>query len=389
MNGKAFSLLFFGLNDNNYPYTRIGHEILKCCADNGAEVSAFSFKNKELSTSFLDERIKLTEFPNFFTSKALTYLMYSLFSFFYILREFYRNSNTCFIVPTTPPFTLTLVVAFVKLLTFGKLKWVYHMQDIHPEISFVSEDKSHVYSFLRKLDTFFIQSSNKTITLSEEMKSALVLRKKSLNESIFVVNNFVEEFLVSKHRFNFLEGDKCDGKIIYIFSGNIGKFQRVVEIVQLFLNLDKFDGVFYILGDGDELPNVKKLLSDHNNKNRIRLLGRKPFDEANQLAAQCDYGIVSLNTDITKYAYPSKFATYLSMGLHVLAFVDEDSQISKEIEKHNLGDVISNNEAFGQVILNSENLIDVERIRIKNTSKELFGKTLLVSKNCQILDSIK
>jgi len=389
MNGKAFSLLFFGLNDNNYPYTRISHEILKCCADNGAEVSAFFVNNKKLNVSFLDDRINVTECPNFFTSKALTYLSYSLFSFFYILRAFYRNSNTCFIVPTTPPFTLTLVVAFVKLLTFGKLKWVYHMQDIHPEISFVSKNKSHIYSFLRKLDTFFMQSSNKTITLSEEMKSALVTRKKGLNDSILVANNFVEEFSASTYTFDFLENDRRDGKVIYIFSGNVGKYQRVVEIVQLFLDIDKFDGVFYILGDGDELSNVKKLLNEHNNKDRIRLLGRKPFEEANQLAAQCDYGIVSLNAEITKYAYPSKFATYLSMGLKVLAFVEQDSQISKEIKEHNLGDVISNNKTFGRVISHSENLTDVVRARIKATSKVLFGKARLVSQNCQILESIK
>jgi hypothetical protein len=389
MNGKVFSLLFFGLNDNNYPYTRISHEILKCCADNGAEVSAFFIKNKELETSFLDERVKITECPNYFKSKALTYLTYSILSFFYIFREFYRNSNTCFIVPTTPPFTLTFVVAFVKLLTFGKLKWVYHIQDIHPEISFVSKNKSHVFSFLRRLDTFFIQSSNKAITLSEEMKSALVIRKNSLKDSIFVANNYVEEFSVSDYRFNFLENDKRDGKIIYIFSGNVGKYQRVVEIVELFLELDEFDGILYILGDGDELPSVKKLLSDHNNKNRIRLLGRKPFDEANQLAAQCDYGIVSLNAEITKYAYPSKFATYLSMGLKVLSFIEQDSQIAKEIERHNLGDVVSNNEKFGYVISHSESLTHKERERIKAASKELFGKLELVSKNCEILESIK
>ena len=391
MNGKSFALLFFGLHDSNYPYTRIIHEILRSCADNGAQVSAFCIKQSQTESkeNYLDGIIKIEECPNLFSSKGLTYLSYSFFSFFYILKTFFKRPDTCFIVPTTPPFILTLVVSVVKLVTFGKLKWIYHVQDVHPEISFVDKKKTRLYQFLRKLDTLFIQSSNKTITLSKEMKSALLLRDKNLNKKIAVVNNFVEDFSSSNYSFDLIEEDKRKGKVIYIFSGNVGKYQRVVEVVNFFLNLEQFNDVLYILGDGDELVNVEKILCDHKNRKRVRLLGRKPYNEANQIAAQCDYGIVSLNPEITKYAYPSKFATYLSMGLKVLAFIDADSQIAQEINDYQLGMIISEDSLLYCKNLYSERISCEERYRVKGISKKLFGKEKLIRENCQILGCIK
>lgn len=390
MSGNAFSLLFFGFNDKNFPYTRISHEILKCCASNGHDVSVFCVKDNKLDSSFIDHRISRSECPNWFANKALTYIFYSFFCFFYVVKTFISRPNTCFIVPTTPPFVLPLVISFVKVLTFGRLKWTYHIQDIHPEISFVGRDKTWKYRFLKAVDIFFIKNSNRAITLSYEMKEALAERDKCFKSTIFVANNFAEEFIEKKEQtFKYINEDRSKGKVIYIFSGNVGKFQRVAEIVTCFLELKIFDGVLYILGDGEELPVISRRLSTHANKERVRLLGRKPFDVANQLAAQCDYGIVSLNPEITKYAYPSKFAAYLSMGLKVLAFVDKNSQIAHEVEDYKLGGVISEEVALEHVIENTSNLLDIERTRIITTSKELFGKDLLVNKNYQLLENVK
>jgi hypothetical protein len=221
------------------------------------------------------------------------------------------------------------------------------------------------------------------------MKSALVERDISFENSIDVANNFTENFISSDTQlFEYINEDKKNGKIIYIFSGNVGKFQRVTEITRFFLELDSFDGVFYILGDGEELPEITNLLNNHDNKDRVRLLGLKSFYEANQLTAQCDYGIVSLNPEITKYAYPSKFATYLSMGLKVLAFVDKNSQISTEIEKYKLGFVIQTCNELQSVLSESLSLKDEERLRIRAISEELFGKDILVNKNRQLLENI-
>ena len=303
---------------------------------------------------------------------------------------FIKQPNTCFIVPTTPPFILPLVISFAKLLTLGKLKWVYHVQDIHPEISFVGKNKTWVYKFLKALDTFFLKNSNHVITLSDEMKSALSARDNTIKNSISVVNNFTENFIKSDmESLDCINEDRSKEKIIYIFSGNVGKFQRVTELVTYFLDLKYFNDVLYILGDGEEIPKITTLLATHVNKDRVRLLGRKPYDEANQIAAKCDYGIVSLNPNITKYAYPSKFSAYLSMGLKVLAFVDKDSQISEEVERYDLGGVISTSDELKDFINNSIALTDSERVRINNVSIELFGKKLLISRNFQLLESIK
>lgn len=385
MSGKSFELLFFGFGNLNFPYTRISHEIL-VEASNNNEVSAYFVKSANVN--FIDKRIKLKECPNLFNSKALTYLSYSFFCFFHILQTFVNKPNVCFIVPTTPPFILPFILSMAKVLTFGKLKWIYHVQDIHPEISFVGKRKTFIYKFLKQLDTYFINNANLVITLSNEMRDAISERTNVKGVPIEVVNNFVEKFEFVETAFDFITKDKAAGKTIFIFSGNVGKFQRVAEVAKFFLNADDFNGVFYILGDGEEIPEIKSILDEHINKDRVKLLGRKPFMEANAISSQCDYGVVSLNPEITKYAYPSKFATYVSMGLKILAFVDANSQISTEIIKYNIGNVVNNQNDVNNMLLTASKLNIEERNRVKSVSKQLFDKYTLINENVRVLERI-
>lgn len=385
MSGKHFSLLFLGFGDENFPYTRISHEILKTLADRGHKVSAYFLGNKDASYQHIDTRIEQKLYRSIFKSKALTYLFYSFCSFFFVIKGFYRDRNTCFIVPTTPPFILASMLVLAKASTLGKLRWVYHIQDIHPEISFIDKKKSLIYQSLVSIDSLCQKYSTANITLSEEMKKSLLSR--ATNTSYYVVNNFVEVFVRDSSSFNFIEEDKAVGHVIYIFSGNVGKFQRVAEIVKAFIELKEINGVLYILGSGDGLPEVESILLNHPNANRVRLLGRKGFTEANQIASQCDYGIVSLTPKITKYAFPSKFATYLSMGLQVLSFVDNDSQLAHDIRELNVG-INANTSSLAQAIELCEPLTLERREAIKVISKQQFGKTHLVNQNCNLLEEL-
>jgi glycosyltransferase involved in cell wall biosynthesis len=386
MNGKAFELMFFGFGSIDFPYTRIGHEILIEASSQGSKVSAYFVRTDK--TDFISKDIKQFKSPNWFKSKGLTYINYCIFSFFHVLAVFMKNPNTCFIVPTTPPFILPFVMSLAKLLTFGRLKWVYHVQDIHPEISFVGKIKTTLSKLLKKLDSYFIINANLVVTLSEEMKTALCDRGNIKADSVHVVNNFVEPFHSSKSSFDFIEEDRSKGKTIFIFAGNVGKFQRVAEVTKLFLEAKVFNGVFYILGDGEELPTIKALIAEHKNSTRVKLLGRRPFSEANDISSQCDYGIVSLTPEITKYAYPSKFAMYTSMGLKVLGFVDKNSQIATEITNHNIGDVIVTNDDLDNMLMHADTLGQKERLRIKTVSKLLFDKNTLILNNINIMGKV-
>jgi len=67
-----------------------------------------------------------------------------------------------------------------------------------------------------------------------------------------------------------------------------------------------------------------------------------PFEEAKWLIADADIGLVSLEKDIYKVAYPSKVMTYLGMGVPILALVEPESELAKNIENHGLGAVPGN-----------------------------------------------
>jgi hypothetical protein len=53
-----------------------------------------------------------------------------------------------------------------------------------------------------------------------------------------------------------------------------------------------------------------------------------------------DLGLVSLMPGVIAYAYPSKTASYLSEGLPVLAAVEPDSALARELVAWGVGDVL-------------------------------------------------
>jgi glycosyltransferase involved in cell wall biosynthesis len=55
---------------------------------------------------------------------------------------------------------------------------------------------------------------------------------------------------------------------------------------------------------------------------------------------EADLGLVSLVPGVIAYAYPSKTATYLSEGLPVLAAVEPDSGLAREILEWGVGGVL-------------------------------------------------
>ena len=53
-----------------------------------------------------------------------------------------------------------------------------------------------------------------------------------------------------------------------------------------------------------------------------------------------DLGLVSVEPDIYRVAYPSKTLTYLGLGVPVLAIIEPESELARMIEKEGLGFVI-------------------------------------------------
>jgi len=397
MNGTNISLLFFGYTNQNNPYSRIMLPVLKTLCKEGANIEVFSLTSDVQGVEEEHKGVKVESCPTLFKSKSLNYVAYCFFSIFYVLIRALKDTNTIFIVPSTPPVLLGLVVTIVKALTFGRVKWLYHVQDIHPEINFIEKQEGVIDKALISLDKVNCKSADLIVTLSADMQKTLVANRGVDSDKIIVLNNFLDSLVSASDPLE-LDGDFTESylrdrernRTIFVYSGNVGPYQNLEPVIRFFAQGDE-SAVLYVIGAGKEYKKIASIVSNSKKAEQIRLFGEKAFDEANLLASLCDYGVVSLARNVSKYVYPSKLGCYLSLGLPVACFLEKDSKVASDVLESELGIVIGNN----YKTLTADELDafwELEAVRLdrreyfKDMSKKLFSKNNFVIdfKNCLV-----
>lgn len=218
-------------------------------------------------------------------------------------------------------------------------RFIYHVQDIHPEISRISGGKmgGKILSYIfEKLDNQTLTRSHRIVVLSEDM--ADTLKKRGIpNLPINIINNVSLEANMNEPCLKNATKELKREKII-IFAGNLGRFQNLIKITQgLSLSLEKHRDMHLIfLGDGEMEAELKLKWGSHP---QISFLPFLPFSEAKQIIQNADIGIVSILPGIQRAAYPSKIVTYLSLGLPVLLLADPNSGLAKDLTQLELAEV--------------------------------------------------
>ena len=260
-------------------------------------------------------------------ARLINVLIYCVTLFVYTLRA----RADLVTAGTFPPVLAAWSASFAARLSGAR--FVYHVQDIHPEVSIYSGGRlgrGLPARVLRTLDNQTLRRSDAIVTLSDDM--ADTLRERGLgNLPITVINNPP------------LQSDgqnveppraliKPKGTTRVIFAGNLGRFQSLPLIAEGVARC--FDAhpelELMFLGDGVALPELKARWGDHP---QVRFAPFLPFAEARGIISGADIGLVSLNPNLYRVAYPSKVSTYLDLGLKILALVEPESQMAQLLEK--------------------------------------------------------
>lgn len=225
-------------------------------------------------------------------------------------------------------------------------RFIYHFQDIYPELGSYSGSWSEngiIYRVLMMLEKWTGRQMSQAVVLSDDMAQSLVNRGVPQNK-IRVINNFMLD------NFDSAEGDyrRDKGKFQIIFAGNIGRFQGLDSILEAAIELSDISQIeFLFLGEGVKLESLKEKATQLDN---IRFLPHMPFEQAKDVIAAADLGIVSILPDIYKLAYPSKTLTYLGLGLPILAIVEPEAALAKMVEKEHIGVVSAGRDAVSIAI---------------------------------------
>ena len=246
------------------------------------------------------------------------------------------------VVASTFPPVLAAWMASIAARLVGT-KFVYHLQDIHPEISEISGGflgKPIPSRFLRWLDNQTLKRSAAIVVLSSDMASTL--QSRDINPlPICVINNMALTAFDNVSDNPPVQYRKPVGNKRIVYAGNMGRFQNLEPIVEgISQVLDKFPNLdLLLLGDGVLLSTLKARWEGNP---QVVFCPFLPYPVAKQLISESDIGLVSLSTGICKVAFPSKIVSYLDLGVPVLAVVEPDSFLARDLTDRNFGRVPAN-----------------------------------------------
>ncbi|WP_298505721.1 glycosyltransferase family 4 protein [uncultured Maribacter sp.] len=241
----------------------------------------------------------------------------------------------------TPPITLTKTAIWIKKKSGAKLYLI--LRDIFPQNAVdlkMMKKGGLLYSIFRKKELELYNVSDSIGCMSPANVSYIERHNPKLNISkLHLLPNW--EYLPNYNGITasdeLLLNYGVKDKFIVIFGGNIGRPQKMENIIELANSCKEFkDIVFFIIGSGTEKQRISNLVKELKLKNVI-LENKIPKNDYNDLLRLADVGLISLSEDFTIPNFPSKVLSYFGNKIPVLASVDLQTDFGIILEETNSG----------------------------------------------------
>lgn len=284
------------------------------------------------------------------------------------------------IVYSNPP-VLPAVAALAN--KFFGTKVVFVSYDLYPEIAIRTKaikSGSIIHKIMNYINNFSYPRFTKIVSLSNEMSSFILANRKSVNaKDIEVIPNWHQEtagneILVESSDMNplFINLPVKD-KVIISYFGNMGIAQDMKTIIDVIIsNSNNLDVHFILGGHGNKKESLKEIIIENqiDNVTLFDFLKGKDYQDALSIS---DALIVSLEKNLAGLCVPSKTYSYYAAGKPIIAILDSEMDISKEIIEAESGFVIKNGDikAFNNII---DELRDpIKRDKMGQQSKKIFN----------------
>lgn len=288
-----------------------------------------NFKDK-LQEAQRGENVNFSTLPSLTNSSSHMLLRIGellFFTAFVFMSLCWHRPNKVYVATNPPIFTPLAVRWYCRL--FNK-KYVYHLQDIHPEATHVVTGKKNwVTRFLQNLDIKTTIQAAHIITLTEQMKSYITKRTGKnlpivLLDNPSVQNTQAEAQTTIKRQKGF------------VYCGNAGRLQRIPLLLQAIERYLSEDGQlpFVFAGGGVYSKDIEKLANQYE---QVSYLGVLPADKAADLLRSYSFGLMPIDDEVTNYAFPSKSSSYVFSGCQVLAICGENTSVAKWVNTNQLG----------------------------------------------------
>lgn len=208
-----------------------------------------------------------------------------------------------------------------------------------------------IYRIWSKRNKRFFAEAEHVYTITEGMKQTI--SEYCTTEKIEVVELWGDSSLpvlnIPKVENKFLIDNNLVGKFVVMYSGNIGKGHDLDVLVDVAERLKAYkDIVFLFVGQGYLKPIIEKKVADYGLSNVVML----PYQDKSILpySLSCsDISVISTNKQSGKVCIPSKTFDLIKLGKPILCVAEFDSDISRFVKRHMVGESFSSDQKEGIV----------------------------------------
>ena len=257
------------------------------------------------------------------------------------------------VVYSNPPI-LPIVPALTNKLF--KTKVIFVCYDVYPEMAHITKSifEGGIISRIMSLaNNIIFKCVTKVVALSNEMKAYLLEQRPALSdEQIEVIPNWYQDKDNSENSNPIserLRSTKSEGSLVVSYFGNMGICQDIDTIIGAIRQFKNDARVkFLFAGHGNKMETLKEIVENESLKNVIifDFLHGQDFNDALNIS---DCFLVSLAKGLTGLCVPSKTYSYMMAGKPVIAIMNGNSDIMRDLINYKAGFVINIGDINGLV----------------------------------------
>lgn len=359
----------------------------------GFEVENDQWKNKLNYDVFRNNvnviRIKT---PKIDKSKKINRIKYASTYFILALYAALITKRTDVVFSISQPPILGGILGVITKY-FKRNRFVYCIEDFNPEqieaIKYFSN--KIMIGVARFLDNKSCDYADKVIILGRDMQETLIKRNKNADiKKSVIINNWINEKKIypidksNPHITSFLEQHHLSGKYIIMYSGNMGLFYDLENLIKVFAVFKDNDSIrFVFIGDGAKKAELVEYVKENNISN-IVFLPYQPKETLIYSLNAADLHIVTNAKGIKGISVPSKVYGVMAVGRPVLGILENGSEAQMIIKESGCGVVVEPTMYDAVKSTLDQILNDKNGFRNKGANGRMY-----LEKHLSMIDSIK
>lgn len=264
------------------------------------------------------------------------------------------------VLTTTPPIStglagLPVLLAGRPLVVDVRDLWI----DASISLGFL-EEGSVLERISRQFQGFVLRRADHIAVTTDKLGESLCAQYgEALSEKVVLVPNGVDmsQFQADVGSDDAGGASASEEQPVVVYVGNIGHAQDLGDCVRALQHLSA-DAVLRLVGGGDLVPELERLVADLGLENRVEFVGPVPHEQVPDILAEAAVGLAPLaDNQGLAYAMPTKVYEYLGSGLPAL--VTGNGELEQFIEESG-GGIHTENDPAAIAAALDELLVDAD-----------------------------